>query len=143
MLSDIKEVNMAFEGYLLKVGAYEIPMEFIAAKTYDVTRNVMELKAYRDANGTLHRNTVSHVPIKINFKTPARLSNQDIEAVLSNIRANYKSALERKASITCYVPEIDDYIKQDMYMPDITMPISEIDGTTVYYEAIKITFIGY
>lgn len=134
---------MAFNGYLLKVGDYEIPMNYITAASYDVTRQVMELKAYRDASGRLHRNTLSHVPIKINFKTPARLTNSDMERLLSNIRANYKNALERRVSVTCYVPENDDYITQDMYLPDITMPISEIDGTTVYYESIKITLIGY
>lgn len=134
---------MAFEGYLLKVGTYEIPMNFIVAKSYDVTRNVMEAKAYRDANGVLHRNTVSHVPVKINFKTPEGLTNSQVEAVFSNIRSNYLDALQRSANVTCYVPETDSYITQEMYMPDITMPISRIEGTTVKYEALKLTFIGY
>lgn len=134
---------MAFEGYLLKIGNYELPMNFIIAKSYDVTRQVMEVKAYRDANGRLHRNTVTHTPIKINLKTPSRLTNTEVEEVFSNIRANYISEIERKVSVTCYVPETDSYITQEMYIPDITMPISEIDGTTVYYESLKLTFIGY
>lgn len=134
---------MAFEGYLLKVGTYEIPMNFIAAKTYDVTRNVMELKAYRDADGSLHRRTIAHVPCKINFKTPGRLTNDEVETVLSNIRANYINALERRVRVTFYVPELNDYTTQEMYMPDIVTPISVIDGTTIYYESLKLTFIGY
>lgn len=134
---------MAFEGYLIKVGSYEIPMNFIVAKSYDVTRQVMELKAYRDANGTLHRNTVSHVPIKINFKTPSGLTNSELETLLSNIKANFSSAIQRKATVTCYVPESNSYITQEMYMPDITFAISEIDENDIYYESFKMTFIGY
>ncbi len=136
---------MAFEGYLIKVGTYEIPMTFMVAKSYDVTRNVMELKAYRDANGMLHRNTVNHVPVKINFKTPSGLNNATVNEVLSNIRRNYKSALQRLATVTCYVPETDEYITQDMYMPDITMTIRDVDEEEqiITYESLKLTFIGY
>ena len=70
---------MAYSGYLIKVGNYEIPMNFIIANTYDVTRNVMEASAYRDANGLLHRNTISHVPLKVNFQTPSDMTNEQVQ----------------------------------------------------------------
>ena len=64
---------------------------------------------------------------------------------MGNIRSNYTIPLERKAMVSAYVPEINDYVTQEMYMSDPQFKIKRIDDATdtVYYEPVRIAFIGY
>lgn len=143
---------MAYKGYLLKVGVgnanpYVITgQRYINYKSYEVTKEVQDMDSYRDATGVLHRNALSHVPIKVTFETLPNLTNADIKTFfIDGISANYHTPLERKAMIEVYVPELDDYISQDMYMAGPTLKIRSIDLKTnvIHYESIKVSFIGY
>ena len=79
---------MSYNGFLIKVGDYEISMKrFIAAESYQVTRNVQDLDSYRDADGVLHRNALQHAPIKVEFNTPALLTNTDIAEFMGNLKS--------------------------------------------------------
>lgn len=133
---------MAYSGFLIKAGNYAIPIKFIQLKSYSVTRNVMDLDSYRDANGVLHRTALEHVPIKIEFNTPY-LTSEQMQELLKKIADNYISSEERKVMISAYVPELDSYITQDMYMPDLEFTIYNIKGGTIIYEPLRIAFIGY
>lgn len=134
---------MAFNGYLIKVGNYEIPRKFINTDTYSACRNIQDLDSYRDANGKLHRTTLSHVPNKAEFETPPMLTNTEFAELMSNIQSNYTVEAERKASVTMYIPETDSYVTQDMYMPDITPTIYMILNDEILYRPIRLAFIGY
>lgn len=134
---------MAFEGYLVKVGNYEIPTKYIRADSYSAYRNVQDLDSYRDANGELHRTALSHVPNKIEFETPAMLTNSDFADLIGNIQNNYTIVAERRANVTMYVPETDSYVTQDMYMPDITPRIYGVFNGVIKYNPIRLAFIGY
>lgn len=137
---------MSYGGYLLKIGNYEITgQRYIDYASYDVTREVQDLDSYRDATGVLHRNALSHVPVKINFQTLPGLNNDEMSTFLGNIANNYTNAMERRAIVTAFVPESNSYITQEMYMAGPTLKIRKIDQkeNQVYYESCKITFIGY
>lgn len=133
---------MAYSGFLIRAGNYTIPVKFIQLKSYKVTRNVMDLDSYRDANGVLHRTALEHVPIKIEFNTPY-LTGEQMQELLKKIADNYISSEERKVMITAYVSETDEYVIQDMYMPDLEFTIYSIKGATIIYEPLRIAFIGY
>lgn len=146
--SCIYEVNiMAYGGYLIKVGtgntAYEIPLSFIKADSYKVSKKIQDLDSYRDANGLLHRNALSHVPYKIEFECVPMLTNTEIEAVVSSIKAKFSTAAERKLNVKAYSPEDNDYIEQDMYMPDPEYQMYLADTTKIQYDAVRFAFIGY
>lgn len=137
---------MSFNGTLITVGSYAIDgTYYIGWDKYNVTRNIQDLDSYRDANGLLHRNALDHVPVKVEFETRENLTNADIATFFGNIRSNFSVPKERKASVTAYVPETDDYITQDMYMADPQFKIKRIDPNTniIYYEPIRVAFIGY
>lgn len=136
---------MAYQGWLVKVGDYVIPFKYIKFDSYSVFMSVTDLDSYRDAYGILHRNALSHRPNKCEFETPAMLTNEEFATLMTNIRNNYTIASERKASVTLYVPEIDDYVTQDMYMPDIKPSIYRHNQATgkLQYNAIRLAFIGY
>lgn len=133
---------MAYQGYLIKVGDYKIPYEYMNGETYLANRNVQDVDSYRDSNGKLHRETLTHVPCSIEFETPP-LHREDLATLLKSIQANYSHSMERKAEVTAFIPEKDDYVMQDMYMPDPKITIANIENGDLWYKPVKLEFIGY
>ncbi|MBR5177495.1 MAG: hypothetical protein IKW90_01685 [Lachnospiraceae bacterium] len=134
---------MAYAGYLIKVGTYTIPLSIIRAETYSPYKSVTDLDSYVDANGELHRNALEHVAYKIEFETIPLLTDVQFGDLMGNLYAQMSNQLERKAEVTAYIPEINDYITQDMYMPDIKPVLYYADGEKVQYNQIRLAFIGY
>ena len=134
---------MAYKGYLLKVGDFEFPHKLIRAETYNATMSVQDLDSYRDANGLLHRTALEHTVNKVEFELIPLLTNRDISALFGNLKRNFTVAAERKALVTCYVPELDEYVTQEMYMPDTQFPIYGTYDNEIKYNQIRLAFIGY
>jgi len=134
---------MAYAGYLIKVGSYTIPLSLIRAETYTVFKSVTDLDSYVDANGFLHRNALDHIANKVEFETVPLLTNTQFTSLMTSIYAQMSSTLERKASVTLYIPETDTYVTQDMYMPDIKPTIYYADATKIQYNQVRLAFIGY
>lgn len=134
---------MAYAGYLIKVGNYTIPLSLIKADSYSVFMSITDLDSFVDANGYLHRNALDHVANKCEFETVPMLNNTQYAALMANIRSQFTVAKERKASVTLYIPELDDYVTQDMYMPDIKPGIYLASASEIKYNAVRLAFIGY
>ena len=134
---------MAYAGYLVKVGTYTIPLSLIRAETYSVFKSVTDLDSYVDANGYLHRNALDHIANKVEFETIPLLTDKQFASLMTNLYAQMSSTLERKASVTCYIPETDSYVTQDMYMPDIKPTLYYADANKIQYNQIRLAFIGY
>lgn len=113
------------------------------AETYTATRQVQDMDSYRDANGVLHRNALSHVPIKVEFETKPLLTESEKEEFMSNIRANYNNSAERRVNATVFVPETGEYVTQDMYLVTPTFTIYGSYNGTLRYNSTRIAFIGY
>ena len=116
-------------------------MGYIKEKTYTAYQSVQDLDSYRDANGELHREALPHVPIKVEFETMP-LDNDSYGAIMNIIKGNYLNELERKVSITAFIPELNGYVTQDVYMAEPQPKISHIDDK-VHYESLRMAFIGY
>ena len=72
------------------------------------------------------------------------LTNTELGTFLGSIQRNYINESERKVLASVYVPELDDYVSQDMYMAEPIIKIRRIDkDNTINYEAVEIKFIGY
>ena len=63
--------------------------------------------------------------------------------LFGNIADNYVIQKERKLIATLYVPEIDDYMTQELYLQDPEFVISYKDEDTVYYEPTTLAFTAY
>lgn len=108
---------MAFQGYYIKVGNYTIPLTFMKLESYKSAPNQrQDLDSYRDANGYLHRNVLSHTATKLEFETPY-LTFKDMRSLIQNIRANYTDDLARTVELTYYDEETDSYKTGTFYMP--------------------------
>ena len=134
---------MAYAGYLIKVGTYTIPLSIMRAETYTVFMSITDLDSYVDANGFLHRNALDHIANKVEFETIPLMDNTQFSSLMANLYAQMTETKERKASVTCYIPEIDDYVTQDMYMPDIKPTLYYADDTKIQYNQVRLAFIGY
>ena len=132
-----------YQGYLIKVGNYTIPLSLIKADSYSVFMSITDLDSFVDANGYLHRNALDHVANKCEFETVPMLNHTQYAALMANIRSQFTVARERKASVTLYIPELDDYVTQDMYMPDIKPSMYLASAREIKYNAVRLAFIGY
>lgn len=134
---------MSYSGFLVKVGNYIIPAnKFIRAESYSVYANMQDLNPYTDANGYAHREAVELKAIKVEFETPAMLTNAEFEELMSNIRANYISSRERSLYLTAYIPEYDSYVTQKAYMADFQPKIYGIFDGVIKYSPVRLAFIG-
>lgn len=134
---------MAYKGYLIKVGSYTIPQNKIRAESYSAVLHVQDLDSFRDANGVLNRTALEHTVPEVNFELRSLLTNTEVADIFSKIKSNYTIPAERRVSATVYVPELDDYVTQDMYMPDTNFPIYGTYENKITYNAIPVSFIGY
>lgn len=134
---------MAYKGYLIKVGNYKIPLGMIKAESYKVTNYSQDLDSYQSIDGLLHRNALELQAPKVEFETKNMLTNTDMTDLLNGIQANYTIPLEKKASVEVYVPELDKYITNDMYMADFTPTMYSADASVIKYLSTRIAFISY
>ena len=134
---------MSYSGFLVKVGNYIIPAnKFIRAESYSAYANMQDLNPYTDANGYAHREAVELKAIKVEFETPAMLTNTEFEELMSNIRANYIVPVERSFYLTAYIPEYDSYVTQRAYMADFTPQMYSTAGGIIRYNPVRLAFIG-
>lgn len=134
---------MAYSGFLIRAGDYEIPLEYISCQTYKVTRSIQDLNSYRDSNGELHREALRHTLEKVEFETVPKLYGNEMGKLIKGISDNYIIAGERKVLATVFIPEINDYVTREMYVPDIQFAIDDATQTDIRYGSSKITFIAY
>lgn len=134
---------MAYAGYLVKVGEYEIPADkFIKSSSYSPYANMQVLNPYTDADGYEHIDAVELKALKVEFETPAMLTNIQFAELMANIRENYLEEKSRKCLVTAYIPEYDDYVTQVSYMVDVKPVMYSISDTEIKYNSIRLAFVG-
>lgn len=134
---------MAFNGYLLKIGDYKLETDrFVKADSYKPYVNMQDIDDWTDSKGYLHRNAVELKAMKVEFDTPAMLTNTSFNEFMSNIRRNYLNATAREVMVEAYIPELDDYVTQRCYMADIQPQIYRQKGNVLEYDAIHFSFVG-
>ena len=134
---------MAYEGYLIQIGNYKIPIKYMQAENYAVTLNSQDLDSYQDANGDLQRTALNNFVPKVEFQTPPKFPQSKMNDLFSNIRRNYINSVERKLVAKIYIPELDSYVTQNVYLSDPEFSIWGIIDDTIYYNSVRIAFIGY
>lgn len=134
---------MAYSGWLVKVGDYIIPADkFIKAESYSAYVNMQDLDPWTDANGYVHREAVELKAAKVEFETPAMLTNITFSELMQNIRSNFTVHRARQLILTAYIPEYDDYITQTAYLADFQPQIYSTSGGIIRYNSVRLSFIG-
>lgn len=134
---------MAYSGWLLKIGNYTVDEgRFIKAESYSAYANMQVLDPWTDANGYEHINAVDLKALKVEFETPAMLTNADLTEFLNSIKANYTDNKARKCIVTAYIPELDDYVTQLCYIANFTPQIYGTYDGVIHYNSIRFAVIG-
>lgn len=134
---------MAYSGWLLKIGDYTVPADkFIKAQSYQAYVNMQDVDPWTDANGYLHREAVELKALKVEFETPAMLTNAELTEFLTNIDKNIVDKNENGCYITAYIPRYDEYYTQYGYMTDIKPQMHDLSDSVIHYDSIKFSFVG-
>lgn len=108
---------MAFQGYLIKVGNYPIPLTYMKLESYKSAPDQrQDLDSFRDADGYLHRTVLPHTATKVEFETPYMIM-ADFQRLMQGIRSNLTGTLARDCTLTYYNEETDSYKSGHFYMP--------------------------
>lgn len=134
---------MAYKGYLIKIGNYIFPLSMIKAESYKATNYGQDLDSTRDVNGILHRTALENTAPKVEFETRKMLDNTQVSSIFANIQANYTNAVEKKASVEVYVPELNKYVTSDMYMADFEPTMYFADEKEIKYLSTRMAWISY
>lgn len=133
---------MSYNGFLLKVGKNEIPLKYFGLDTYKILRSTSDFDSYRDADGVLHRNALSHKVMKVEFTTPY-MYGEELDTLMNLIRSQYTNATEKKVIISAYDKESNSYVSATCYVPDITFQIAQNSPRGFVYAPTRIAFIEY
>lgn len=134
---------MEYKGYLIKIGNYIFPLSMIKAESYKATNYGQDLDSTRDVNGILHRTALENTAPKVEFETRNMLDNTQVSSIFANIQANYTNAVEKKASVEVYVPELNKYVTSDMYMADFEPTMYFADEKEIKYLSTRMAWISY
>ena len=134
---------MAYKGYLIKIVNYIFPLSMIKAESYKATNYGQDLDSTRDVNGILHRTALENTAPKVEFETRNMLDNTQVSSIFANIQANYTNAVEKKASVEVYVPELNKYVTSDMYLADFEPTMYFADEKEIKYLSTRMAWISY
>lgn len=136
-----------FKGYLIKLNDVEFPAEYIALESYKSTDNQRtELKAYRNSNNYLIRQTSPNFKTKVEFTTIDGLHLKDLRKIKQIIDKALINNAERKVSVEYWNNEELKYQKMKAYIPDIDYEIKKIvkgSKPDIEYKSIRYAFIEY
>lgn len=130
-----------YDGWLLKIGNYTVPLSLIAADTYKPKLIMQTLDPWTDVEGLLHFEGAEVHVAKVEFNL-IPTTNTQFADFMSHVRSQYIEAKSRKVNITIYAPELDDYVTQLAYVADIEPQIYYADANKIQYDAMRISLIG-
>lgn len=134
---------MAFEGYLVKIGFNSTFFnDYIVFKSYKVSKKIIDVDSYRDANGKLHRQALEHLSYVVEFDL--RPLREAVHAeIMEAIENSFSTPEERKLELTFWLPETHEYITADCYMPDPEITVTGMYNNDLLYDTTHMKFIGY
>lgn len=133
---------MAYSNYLVKVGTYEVPLDYIIAESYKAVIHGQDLDSYTDSNGVTHRNALTKVKPTIEWSFSS-ITESRIRPILNGIQSQYINKVEKSANVTAFYPEDGKYHTFKCYAPDLEMVIDKINGNTIHYKEVNLKFIAY
>lgn len=133
---------MAFANYLIQVGNYQIPNNYIKYDSWQSTYETQDFDSYRDENGNLHRNALAGRKMKVEFNTPY-MYKSDFDTLMSGISGQFLSSVEQSANVTAYIDELGDYVTQKCYLVNVNPKIAQNSPFGMIYQPCRICFIAY
>lgn len=132
-----------YSGFLIKIGDYIIPTNrFVRADSYKASAYMQDVDPWTDADGYVHRNAVKLKALKVEFETPAMLTDEDLAEFLYHLDQNIIDKDGNECYITAFVPRYNQYFTQRGYMADIDPKIYGNYDQELHYNPIRFAFVG-
>lgn len=132
-----------YSGWLIKIGDYTIPTDrFVRADSYKASAYMQDVDPWTDANGYVHRNAIQLKALKVEFETPAMLTDEDLAEFMHNIDQNIIDKVGNECYITAFVPRYNQYFTQRGYLADIDPQIYGNYDKKLHYNPIRFAFVG-
>lgn len=132
---------MAYEGYLIKIGNWQVPWNYIQGDTYDVSPNKIKVKEFTDYNGERHVVYSKNLSTVIQFETPKnfKLTNDDIAAIREALAAA-KDVDADTYVIHYYNPRTGVSEMKSCSLDDLTYTVYSANEKNIFYAPMKFTF---
>ena len=116
----------------------------IKADSYKITPNArQDLDSYRDTEGVLHRNALSHTATIVEFDT-VPMWESDFNSMMSGLTGAYSSAIERKVTASYYDEENRTTKTGTFYLDsNFQVSIKQQWGNHVLYDSCHFKFVEY
>ena len=139
---------MAFEGWLIKFGNVQLPNSYLLADGWGSTPNQrIEIKAWRDANVLLHRDTSSNfkTSLKLNIREMNLQERTALKTVIGLAALPQTDRNQRRVNVTYWNDEDLEYKSGIFYISDTTYTIHRIDenNNDIEYNAHTIELTEY
>lgn len=132
-----------YSGWLLKIGDYTIPTDrFIRADSYKASAYMQDVDPWTDSDGFVHRNAIKLKALKVEFETPAMLTDEDFAEFMHYIDQNIIDPVGNECYITAFVPRYNQYFTQRGYLVDVDPQIYGNYNKILQYDPIRIAFVG-
>lgn len=144
---------MAYAGYLIKIKAieggpaiasfdYVIPANKIIWESYKATYSTLDGDSKRSGTGRLKRKTYKHQVGHCSFSFKP-MSNTELWDIWEMVKARYVKKRQKKVKASIWMPELNNYVEDYFYVPDIEFTIQKIENNKVLYAQTDVEFIGY
>lgn len=136
---------MAYNGYLIKILGttdYVMPFGYMVFQSYKGTYSVLDGDSKRNGEGRLVRTVLPHKVAHCSVDIMP-LDNNELGDLMGGIQSRYTEAAEKKVTASIWVPEINGYVEEEFYVPDIEITIKKVEDGKVIYEPFTLEFIGY
>lgn len=116
----------------------------IKADSYKITPNArQDMDSYRDADGVLHRNALSHSATIVEFDT-IPMWDRDMHPLLSSLKNQYINWDERDAECSYYDPESGTTKSGHFYLDsNFQVSIKQVWGGHKLYDSCHFKFVEY
>lgn len=141
-----------YAGWLVKIGAsptsqlVTLPFWGIRFNSYSATYQPIDVTAYEDGNGELHRNTLSRRKLKVEWRTP-EMSDEQMQTLLKLFRDRMtagENAKQQKVYVEAWCPYLNKYVKDYCYLSsDLVFSIKSANASGIVYGETRIALIGY
>ena len=136
-----------YKGYLLKIGSWEMPVEYINPETYKVGVNKEKIAEWTDYNNDRHAVFSTGTQAQVSFQThdaPYLLNEEDIAIIqeaLENARYHVAGLNADAYRLEFFNPSTAEYeIAKDFTLEDLTYNINGCSEEHVFYNPIQFTF---
>lgn len=136
---------MAYEGYILKIGDWTVPNEYIEPSSYATGNDRAKLSEWTDYTGDRHVVYSNRVQPQVTFETAKNFRLTDSEVAIIQEALNSARVVSANVpiySIRYYDPEKDSYFTKTCTLDDVTYTICGICDEFVLYEPARFTFRG-